>query len=453
MDLESRLILDSLPDGITVQDRNLRVIYQNRAMLAAFGNRVGHNCYHAYERRGSPCEGCGVLRTFQSGKPTLVLRTAFDKEGGTSYWENACFPIYDESGNIVAAAEVCRNITDRVGLESEVKERNIELGQLNAKLQSRTAELAEMFNKVEQEAEKRRLAEIELRHAQKLQAVGQLAAGIAHEINTPTQYVNDNFHFLANSFKSLKALITHYRHAIATVSSLPGHEELARELKETEATADLPFLEENIPCAFEAALGGISQISTIVSAMKEFAHSDQQEKNLADLNRALQVALTITKSEYKHVAEVGTDFGDIPLVKCRLSDLNQVFLNLLVNAAHAIADARTDKAQMGCIRVRTANEGDNVRIDISDTGCGIPDEIRDRVFEPFFTTKEVGRGTGQGLAIARSIIVDKHGGTMTFDTKVGEGTTFTIRLPVNGGRTTSNPPENAGSRFTGKPAG
>lgn len=430
--IESTQILDSLPDGISIQDREFTIIYQNRAMLAAFGNRLGMKCFSAYERRDTECEGCGISRVFRTGQAAFVLRTAFDAQGGTSYWENACFPIRDETGNIIAAAEVCRNVTDRVGLEAEVKQRNIELGQLNTQLRKRTKELSETFQRLEREIEEREQADIELRHAQKLQAVGQLAAGIAHEINTPTQFVGDNIRFLEDGFKDLQKLMTKYRQASEALAATPGCDAFHQQLREAESEADLSYLEENIPSAFSQARAGLSQISTIVRAMKEFAHPDQREKSPADLNRALQSALTIAANEYKYVANVETEFGEIPPVICHLSDMNQVFLNLLVNAAHAISDAVGQSGNKGCIRVRTKRDGDNVLIDIADTGCGIPEAIRERVFEPFFTTKAVGRGSGQGLAIARSIVVDKHGGSLTFESTVGAGTTFTIRLSVDG---------------------
>jgi len=432
LEIESTQILDTLPDGITIQDRDFTVVYQNRAMRSAFGDTCGMKCYAAYERRESQCEGCGVSRTFQTGEPTLVLRTAFDAQGGTSYWENACFPIRDQTGAIIAAAEVCRNVTDRVGLEDEVKQRNIELGQLNTQLQTRTAELIETFQRLEHEVEQRERMDIELRHAQKLQAVGQLAAGIAHEINTPTQFVGDNIHFLADGFNEMQGLIRKYRQIIETLTADPSRGPLVRQVREAEEAADLAYLEENIPSALEHTRDGVSRISCIVSAMKEFAHPDQREKSAADLNRALQVALTIAKSEYKYVADIETEFGEIPRVMCHLSDMNQVFLNLLVNAAHAISDVVGNSGTKGIIRVRTTSSGNTVRIDIADTGCGIPESVRERIFEPFFTTKEVGRGSGQGLAVARSIVVDKHGGSLTFESNVNRGATFTIRLPVDG---------------------
>jgi len=164
--------------------------------------------------------------------------------------------------------------------------------------------------------------------------------------------------------------------------------------------------------------------------MKEFAHPDQKQYSPADLNRALSTTLTIARNEYKYVADVATDYGELPLVPCRIGELNQVFLNIIVNAAHAIQEVNRSTDRRGLIRVQTRREGNIIRVSISDTGTGIPLEIRDRVFDPFFTTKEVGKGTGQGLAIARSVVVDKHGGTLSFDSEVGRGSTFHIRLPL-----------------------
>jgi signal transduction histidine kinase/HAMP domain-containing protein len=280
--------------------------------------------------------------------------------------------------------------------------------------------------------ERQRQLEIELRHAQKLQAVGQLAAGIAHEINTPSQFVGDSVAFLEGSFRDLSALLSKYREALSALERGASPAAVRQEVTSAEEAADLPFVEQNAPAAFERAMNGISRISTLVGAMKEFGHPDRREKEPADLNRALQGTLIIATNEIKHVAEVETDLGTLPLVACHLSDLNQVFLNLLVNAAHAIGEVVAKTGGKGRIRVRTAHEGDSVRIVIEDTGCGIPDAIRDRVFDPFFTTKEVGQGTGQGLAIARSIVVEKHGGVLDFQSELGKGTSFTIVLPVGG---------------------
>jgi predicted ATPase/signal transduction histidine kinase len=268
--------------------------------------------------------------------------------------------------------------------------------------------------------------EMELRQAQKLQSIGELAAGIAHEINTPAQFVGDSIEFLAGAFEQTLALVRAYHAAIGA----SGHDALIAEMKQAEDAADIDYTEENAPGALVRARDGVTRIATIVRAMKEFAHPDNRQKSTADLNRAIETTLTIARNEYKYVAEVETQLGDLPLVSCHVGDLNQVFLNLIVNSAHAISDVVSKSGEKGRITVRTFNEGTKVRIEIADTGCGIAPAIRDRVFDPFFTTKEVGRGSGQGLAISRSIVVDKHGGSLTFQSEVGKGTTFIIVLPV-----------------------
>ena len=275
----------------------------------------------------------------------------------------------------------------------------------------------------------RHIAEIELRNAQKLESVGRLAAGVAHEINTPVQFIGDNVRFLRDSFASFAAVLGRYRtFREAAASGQIGPEPLA-ELQRAEQEADCAFLLEEVPLALAQTLDGVERVATIVRAMKEFAHPEGTEMAAADLNRALQSTMAVARNELKYVAEIESDFGELPLVVCNIGDLNQVFLNLLVNAAHAIADVVKD-GQKGRIRVRTASEGDKVLISISDTGCGIPEAIRSKIYDPFFTTKQVGRGTGQGLAIARSVIVERHKGTLTFDSNVGTGTTFFIRLPL-----------------------
>jgi two-component system, NtrC family, sensor kinase len=187
---------------------------------------------------------------------------------------------------------------------------------------------------------------------------------------------------------------------------------------------------DEIPKALSQTLDGVSRVATIVRAMKEFAHPESKEMAAADINKALQSTLTVARNELKYVADVELELGEMPPVVCNVGDLNQVFLNLLVNAAHAIADVVKGTDEKGKIRVRTASEGETALISISDTGSGIPEAIRTKVFDPFFTTKEVGRGTGQGLAIARSVVVERHRGTLTFESEVGKGTTFYIRLPV-----------------------
>jgi signal transduction histidine kinase len=273
--------------------------------------------------------------------------------------------------------------------------------------------------------------EAQLRHAQKLESVGQLAAGIAHEINTPIQYLGDNLHFLAEAFNSLRHLLQEFQPALAQLAGTPEGNALLQKIKETQTAEDIAYVLENIPPSFQGAREGISRISTIVSAMKEFVHPDNRAMVLVNLNHALEVTLTIARNEYKYVADVETVWGTIPEVLCHSNDINQVFLNLIVNAAHAIGETADSQSGRGKITIRTAMEEGFVRIEIEDTGAGIPEAIRERIFDPFFTTKPVGKGTGQGLAIARAIVVEKHHGTLTFSSEVGKGTCFFIRLPFS----------------------
>ena len=291
-----------------------------------------------------------------------------------------------------------------------------------------------LLSVVVRELSGRRRAEVELRHTQKLEAVGQLAAGIAHEINTPIQFVGDNTRFLADGFQSILGLIGTYRSLRDGVSRGEAAPSLVEAVARAEEAADLAYLEREVPKAIAQTLDGVERVATIVRAMKEFAHPSTPEMVPADLNQALRSTLAVARNELKYVADVETQLGELPPVVCQVGDLNQVFLNLLVNAAHAIADAAEGDAARGRITLRTAREGDHVLVAIGDTGGGIPEEVSPHIFEPFFTTKEVGRGTGQGLSIAQAIVVQKHGGTLSFETEIGRGTTFFIRLPIDGAR-------------------
>jgi two-component system NtrC family sensor kinase len=278
--------------------------------------------------------------------------------------------------------------------------------------------------------ELRRLSR-ELAAAQKLESVGRLAAGVAHEINTPIQFVSDNVHFVRTSMSDVAAVIHAYRDLKDAAKSSGDVAAAVKLAEDAEKAADLDYILKDAPQALDSSIEGLERIATIVRSMKEFAHPDHAQKTLADLNQAIRSTLVVAHNEYKLIAEVDTDFGDLPSVPCFLGEINQVILNLLVNAAHAISDVVKDSGDLGKLNVRTRLDGNEIEISISDTGTGIPESARDKIFDPFFTTKEVGKGTGQGLAIARSVIVNKHGGTLRFETECGKGTTFFIRLPIN----------------------
>lgn len=248
--------------------------------------------------------------------------------------------------------------------------------------------------------------ESQLMHAQKLESVGQLASGIAHEINTPIQFIGDNVRFLGDAFDGLL-------HPGANADG-----------------ADTDYLEAEVPMAIEQTLEGIDRVATIVRAMKAFGHPGTDEKAPTDLNEAVRNTLIVANNTVKHVADVTTDLGDLPRVWCHPGDINQVLVNLVVNAAHAIADNGT--AERGHIAVRSYVDSTDAVIEVTDTGCGIDPGVAGRVFEPFFTTKEVGRGTGQGLSLAYVLVTKRHGGSISFVSAPGKGTTFTVRLPIAG---------------------
>ena len=284
----------------------------------------------------------------------------------------------------------------------------------------------------------RRLLRDQLLQAQKLESVGQLAAGIAHEINTPTQYIGDNVRYLKKAFAGLIRLLTLYDRLWKETAEDTLNPTLKEEMGAALQKIDLGFLLEEIPKAIDDGLEGVKRVSAIVSAMKDFSHPGTGEKVPVDLNHAIQSTIIVAQNEWKYVAEMDTDFeATLPPVCCLPGEFNQVILNLIVNAAHAIGErtkARNGErnGEKGKISVRTARCPMGVEIRIGDTGAGIPPEVRARIFDPFFTTKEIGKGTGQGLAIARSVIVGKHEGSIDFESVVGEGTTFIIRLPYTG---------------------
>jgi signal transduction histidine kinase len=259
--------------------------------------------------------------------------------------------------------------------------------------------------------------------AQRLDSVGQLAAGVAHEINTPVQYIGDNIRFVRDSVQEL----------LDRVEKLQGAQQPAMT-----DDADLVFLKTNLPQALTSSVDGLARISVIVNSLKEFSRPDQGEMCACDLNKAVNDTLIVASGDYNSVAELETHFGELPPVTCYAAELHQALLNLVANAADAIGEVFKTTGGKGRLTVSTSRENGDAMIRITDTGAGIPEDIRQKIFDPFFTTKEVGKGIGQGLTIARNIIARKHGGALSFQSDSGKGTTFIVRLPIKADTSPAN---------------
>jgi two-component system, NtrC family, sensor kinase len=269
--------------------------------------------------------------------------------------------------------------------------------------------------------------------SQKMESIGQLASGISHEINTPMQYIGDNTRFLKDSFKDISEIIDYTNLVIEERGNEESFESAVTQLKELMEEVDLEYLRKEIPNAIDQSLVGIERVRGIVLAMKDFAHPGNKAKSFSDLNHGIEVTSTISKNEWKYVAEMELELEkDLPMVFCNLDEINQVILNMVVNSSHSIKEKQDkETSNKGKIKIVTQRDADYIMIKIIDTGKGIPKQIIDKIFDPFFTTKEVGKGTGQGLAIAHNIIVKNHKGTIHVESEPGKGTTFTLRLPIN----------------------
>jgi PAS domain S-box-containing protein len=332
------------------------------------------------------CEGecihhIETVRVKKGGEPISVLMTLS--------------PLRDAAGNITGACAITSDITERKFLERQ------------------------------------------LAQAQKLESIGQLAAGIAHEINTPIQYVGDNARFLRDAFARLGQVFEGYGGLLGALESGADFTPLVADMQALIKATRVHDMLAEVPQSIEDSLDGIARVAEIVRAIKEFSHPGSSEKTFQDLNRGIASTILVSRNEWKYVAELETKLDlNLPLVQCSAGEFNQVILNLIINAAHAIGDAvaGSKPGSKGKITVSTRRDGDWAEIRVQDTGTGIPEQVRGNVFNPFFTTKEVGKGTGQGLSIAHTVIVQKHGGTIAFDTEVGSGTTFIVRIPISDGQ-------------------
>ncbi|MFQ5767777.1 MAG: PAS domain S-box protein, partial [Acidobacteriota bacterium] len=393
-------ILDSVDEAICGVDREGNITFANVAAAQLLGypieelkGKLFHTLAHHSLPDGSPIVpgDCSIHACIVEGTMCHARKEFFCRRDGTFFQvDHVLSPIRSEEQH-TGAVLAFRDISRQVGMETQ------------------------------------------LARAQKLESIGQLAAGIAHEINTPTQYVGDNLNFLKDAFGDLKPVLHGQVRLLEAIREGPVPGPLLSEVERGMNGADLDYLQEEIPLALDQALEGVSRVAQIVSAMREFSHPVTDTVVPVDLNHAIENTITVARNEWKYVAEMQTALdASLPAVPCFPGEFSQVILNLVVNAAHAIQEARQEgNREKGRIGVKTLQDGDWAEIRISDDGTGIPQEVRSRIFDPFFTTKEIGKGTGQGLALAHAVIVTKHGGSLDFESQVGEGSTFIIRLPLN----------------------
>jgi len=388
------LAVEQSPVSVVITDLLGNITYVNQCFCASAGYEpeevLGRNPRIFKSGHTSPDEYKEMWEAITRGSQ---WRGEFrnKKKNGEFYWESVVIsPIKDNSGKPTHFIAFKEDVTEQRNLEGQ------------------------------------------LRQSQKLEAIGQLAAGIAHEINTPIQFIGDNTRFVKESWTSLDPALSLLRSMSPSSPPQAAVPETLQQVLEILESVDSEYLRQEVPRALDQSLEGIARVSKIVQAMKEFSHPGSDEKQLGDINKAILTTLTVARNEWKYVSEVETILAsDLELVPCHVGEFSQVILNLLINAAHAIGQVVGDASGgKGKITIRTKQDKDWANVSIQDTGAGIPEGIRSRIFEPFFTTKGVGKGTGQGLALAHSTIVQKHSGRIWFESEVGKGTTFHIQLPM-----------------------
>jgi len=388
-------INDSLYEGVLVFDEGGHIALSNRAAERLLGDD-GKLGSRVLDQVLTLMQGDEPL-DFQDGPLRKVISSG-------SFIQDDDAVILRHDGRPLAVAYACSPLMEKDGVQGAI----LSLRDISA------------FKQAQREA----------LQASKLASVGQLAAGIAHEINTPIQYIGDNLGFLSDAFRSLATLLERAE----TLLAQQGDEEALRQLAQAKIDADAEYLLANIPDATSQSLEGVAQVARIVLAMKEFSHPGEREKSEEDLNRAIENTLAVSRNEWKHSAKVETRLApDLPRVMCLGGEMNQVFLNLVVNAAHAIEEAK--RGAEGRIVIATRQLGDMVEISVEDNGVGMSEDVQSQIFDPFFTTKKVGKGTGQGLAICRDVVVAKHGGRISVQSTPGVGSRFSVMLPIGMNKT------------------
>ena len=390
---QNRTLVESITEGLVIVDKNIRITFINDNLLNLLGYNHTEVEFHSVldfmdEENKLIIQQQWQRRQAGEQEPYEIAFKA--KDGSRVHTMIYPKPFIDEEGQFVGALSLVVDLSRRKAKEAQVLQ------------------------------------------AQKLEAIGQLAAGIAHEINTPTNFVANNVRFFKDNLENIISLLESYDDLKTRLEKGEPTAGILEKIGDLVESADLEFVLDELPVALEETLEGLDHIADIVRSMKEFAHPGSDDKVSYNINEGLKNTATVSKNEWKYVSKLDFDLeNDLPFVLCVPSQINQVFLNIIVNAAHAIAEnAPADSEALGQIMISTRNLRNQVEIRIADTGPGIPEEIRERIFEPFFTTKPPGKGTGQGLAIAHSIIVENHGGSISVESEPGHGSIFIITLPI-----------------------
>ena len=409
-----RIVIDNLPDYIYVKDAEFRYVVSNGAHMRFLGvtapdEVIGKTVFELFPQELASKYHADDQEAIGSGQPLLNReeRSVHQTERRVAWNLTTKVPLRDSSGKIVGLVGIARDITEKKQAEEALKKSHDELEQALSELKRTQAQMIQ---------------------SEKMASIGQLAAGVAHEINNPTGFVSSNLKTLSDYQNDMLSLIREYRKLTAdlkaTVASQENMASISGNLDRIEGLEkemDIDFILDDTPNLIKESQEGAERIRKIVIDLKDFAHPGEQKLQYADINKALNSTLNIVWNEIKYKATVTKDYGEVPEVQCYPQQINQVFMNLLLNAAQAIE-------KQGEIRIVTKAVDGYVEIKISDTGVGITKENLSKIFDPFFTTKAVGKGTGLGLNIAYNII-KKHKGTIDVESEVGVGTTFTIRIP------------------------
>jgi two-component system NtrC family sensor kinase len=390
-------IMASMGDGLSIQDRDMRIVYQNKFMIDNFGSHIGDYCYNIYEKRSSACDGCPLIESFRTGQATKGLRVGITKDGVPFRFENIASILRNDQGEIVAGIELCRIVEER----------------------------EKAFDELREATEKLRQTQNQLVRSEKLAGIGQLAAGVAHEINNPTGFVLSNLNtmreYVAEFFtytELLEKIVT------ATPQGVQQQAQRIRnEVRSIIDNDDYSYLKNELPKIIEESLDGLQRIKAIVSSLLTFASSGEEGKCMVDVNTEIESALLLIEDEISKRGHAVKKLGSLPEIYGNPQQLEQMFVNFLLNATQSIKAG-------GTITVKTDVEGNYVSIEITDDGIGIPKDVVQNIFNPFFTTREVGKGVGLGLSIAYRII-ENHNGNINVQSEPGLGTTFTIRLPLD----------------------